>query len=107
MRMMSRDVGMVQRREELCFALKPRQPIHVLRKALGQDFERDLALQPRVARAIHLAHPAGAKRGESLIRPSRVPARSDISLEGSGNYRGSQEGRIENRPTPDGRYTAK
>ena len=36
---------------------------------LGQDLDRDLAAQPRVARPVDLAHPARAERGEDLVRP--------------------------------------
>jgi len=31
------------------------------------DFDRNVALQTRVSRAIHLAHPTGADGGEDLI----------------------------------------
>jgi len=46
----------------------PREPIGILRESLGQDLDRHLALQVRIARAIHLAHPAGAKGGQDFIR---------------------------------------
>ena len=35
---------------------------------LGEHLDRDVALQPGVARAIHLAHPAGADRGDHFVR---------------------------------------
>ena len=35
----------------------------------GQDLDRDLAAEARVAGAVDLAHPAGAERGEHLVRP--------------------------------------
>ena len=35
----------------------------------GQDLDGNTTLQPRVAGAINLAHPAGAKSGDDLIRP--------------------------------------
>ena len=56
-----RDVRMVQRREGLRFACEPREPIGIARERVGQDFDRDVAIQLRVARAIHLAHAAGAE----------------------------------------------
>ena len=35
---------------------------------VGQDLERDVAIQLRVARAIDLAHAAGAEGGEDFVR---------------------------------------
>ena len=48
-------------------------------KACGQDFERHLAVQVRVAGAIHLAHAARAERGDNFIRPE-----SGSGLQGHG-----------------------
>jgi len=45
----------VQPMSWLCLTLKSREAIWVSRKRLGKDLDRDFALQPRVARAIHLA----------------------------------------------------
>ena len=54
------DVGMIQRRERLRFARESRQAIGVVREGFGQNLDRDVAVQLRVARTIDLAHPAGA-----------------------------------------------
>ena len=51
-----RDVRVVQRREGLGFACEPSQPIGIVRKRVRQDFERDIAIQLRIARAIDLSH---------------------------------------------------
>ena len=56
------DVRMVERREDLRFALEAREPIGIVANDVGQDLDRDVAFQLRVARAIHLAHAAGAER---------------------------------------------
>ena len=53
-----RDVRMIERREHLRFALEPRQPIGIGRERVRQDLDRDVAIQLRVAGAIHLAHAA-------------------------------------------------
>ena len=42
-----------------------------------QDLDRDGAVQPRVARAIHLAHPARAKKGFDFIRIPKYSSRGD------------------------------
>ena len=47
---------MVERRERLCFALEPRQAIGVARKGVGQDLQRNVAIELRVAGAVDLSH---------------------------------------------------
>ena len=49
---MARDVRMIQRREDLRFALEPGQSLAVGRERFGQDLDRDLSLERwcRVAR---------------------------------------------------------
>ena len=65
---MPRDVRMIQRRERLRFALEPREPLGIGGERLGQDLDRDVATELRVARAIDLAHAAGPEGGEDLVR---------------------------------------
>ncbi len=60
--------GMIQRREGLRFAGETCEPFGVVHEEIGQDFDRDVAIQLRVAGAIHLAHTAGAQGGEDLVR---------------------------------------
>ena len=67
------DVRMIQRREHLRFAPKPREPIGVDAEGLGKDLQRDVAPELRVPRAIHLAHPAGAQGREDVVRPESRP----------------------------------
>ena len=52
----------------LRLALKPREPLRIGGERLGQDLDRDVAIQLRVARAIDLAHAAGAERRQDLVR---------------------------------------
>ena len=49
-------------------ALKPREPLGVGGERLGQDLDRDVAIQLRVACAVDLAHAARAERGQDLVR---------------------------------------
>ena len=58
---MMRDVGMIQRREGLGFAYEPREPFGVAHEEIGQDLDRDVALELRVRGAIDLAHAARAE----------------------------------------------
>ena len=55
-----------ERRER--FLQEARDAIGIAADRLGQDLDRDVALQLRIARAIHLAHAAGADRVEDLER---------------------------------------
>jgi hypothetical protein len=63
-----RDVGMIERREDFGFALESRQPFAIVGDISGEDLDGDLALQPRIARPIHLSHTAGAKLRDDLVR---------------------------------------
>ena len=58
---------MAQRRDDARFALEARERLRVVGETLGKNLDRDVALQPRVPGAIHLAHSAGAERREHLI----------------------------------------
>ena len=58
---------MVERGEHLRFALETREPVGVVRRTSRQDFDRDIASELRVARAIDLAHAAGAEMGDDLV----------------------------------------
>jgi hypothetical protein len=59
---------MIQRSEGLCFALEARHAFGIARKLFGQNLERDLAIQIRVARPIHFAHPTRTERRLDVIR---------------------------------------
>ena len=59
-----RDVGMVERREHLRLSLETRQAIRIVRE---QILDRDVAIEPQVARAIHLAHAARAELGDHFV----------------------------------------
>ena len=58
---------MIQRREHFRFALKPADAIRIARELVRQDFDRNLALQFRIASAIHLAHAAFAEQCDNLM----------------------------------------
>ena len=62
------NVRMIQRRQDLRFAFEPRQPVGVERKGVWEDLERDLAVQPGIARAVDLTHPADAQSTGDFVR---------------------------------------
>ncbi len=59
---------MVQRRQHAGFALEARQPVAVRGEPRRQHLDGDIAAQLRVARAIDLAHPAGAQQRRDRVR---------------------------------------
>jgi hypothetical protein len=54
------DVRVVERHKHVRFALEPRNAICVATKHMWQHLDRDVTIQARLARAIHLAHAARA-----------------------------------------------
>ena len=62
------DMWMIQRGEDLGFALKPGKPFRIGGKRFGEDLECDIPFEPRVARTIHLAHPARPEGRHNLMR---------------------------------------
>ena len=63
-----RDVRMIERCQHLCFAAETRQAIRIVGHRRQQHLDRDIAIQLRIARAIHLTHPTRAERGENFVR---------------------------------------
>ena len=51
-----RDTGMIERREQLGFALEPGEPFGVTRDIIGQNFDRDVSTELGVVRAIDFTH---------------------------------------------------
>lgn len=62
-----KDVRMRQGGDRLGFALEPLERIAVLRQMVGQHLEGHVAIEPRVARAIDLAHAPGAKQRRDFV----------------------------------------
>ena len=59
---------MVQRGENLRLALESRETLRIIRERRGQDLDRNVAIELRVARAEHLAHPARADGARDFVR---------------------------------------
>ncbi len=62
------DVRVVERSEHLRLALEPRETIGVARECLGQNLQRDVAIELRVACTPHLAHAARTEQCDDFIR---------------------------------------
>jgi hypothetical protein len=52
----------------LRFALEAREAIGVMTECFGQDFECDIAIEPRIARAIDLAHATHTDERDDFVR---------------------------------------
>ena len=62
------DIGMIQRHQQLRFALEPRQPFRIGHEGIRQQLQRDIPLQPRIPGAIHLSHSTLTQQGRHFVR---------------------------------------
>ena len=62
------DVRMIELRDRARFAVEPLAELRVGGEALGQDLDRDGAIEARVARLVDLAHAARADRRRDFVR---------------------------------------
>ena len=62
------DVRMIERGQDLRFALEACEPVDIEGEELGQNLQRDVAIELGVACAIDLAHPTRTKRAEDFVR---------------------------------------
>jgi hypothetical protein len=59
---------MVQRGQDVRFSFEARHARGFDGEHLRQDLDRDVAVQPRVARTVHLSHAAGAQQLVNFAR---------------------------------------
>jgi hypothetical protein len=58
---------MIQRRKRMRLAREPREALRIVRQLLGKNLEGNLAVQLRVAGAIHLAHASRTDEGNDFV----------------------------------------
>src|SRR5260370_599066 len=63
------DVRMIQAGDGPCFPLESFAQFGTICKLRRQNLDGDDAVQPRVAGAVHLTHPARANAGEDFVGP--------------------------------------
>ena len=63
------DVRVAQRRGRAGLLLEAVEAIDIGREDAGQDLDRDVTPEPRIACPVHFAHAACAERGHDLVRP--------------------------------------
>src|SRR6266481_4121241 len=61
------DVRMIQTRDGFCFALKPLLANRIGGELRRKNLDGDVALQPRVPRAIHFSHPTCAEGRRDFV----------------------------------------
>ncbi len=61
------DMRMIQRGKSLRFTFEASEAVRIGSECLGQDLERDVAIQLRIARAIHLAHAARPEQAQDFV----------------------------------------
>jgi hypothetical protein len=75
-----RDIVMVECGEDLSLAREPREPIAISSDKLGQNLQRDIAIERHVAGAIDLAHAARTDEREDFVRTeARAGGKSHLS----------------------------
>ena len=62
------DVRMIELRDRAGFAIEALAELRVGGEGVGENLDRDRAIEPRVAGFVHLAHPAGADERQDLVR---------------------------------------
>ena len=60
------------------FLLEAMQPARVGGERFGDQLDRDVAPEPRIARAVDLAHAAGANPADDLVRTDARPGRDGM-----------------------------
>ena len=63
---------MIERGQELGFTLESSDTIGIGGDRRRQNLQRDVTLQPGIARAIHFAHSAFAQLRDNRIRPDAL-----------------------------------
>ena len=74
------DIGVTQRRDRTRFAVETFFGLRIMGEMGRQDLDRDRPFEPGIACAIHLTHPARAKRRNDLIRPEFERPRLESSV---------------------------
>ena len=68
------DVRMIELRDRLRFALESQLEVRAVGQLRRQNLDCHLTIEPCVASAVHVAHPARADRREDLVRPEPSPS---------------------------------
>jgi hypothetical protein len=73
---------MIQSGDGARFAIEPFETLGVLRDVRWQHFERDVAPESRIPRAIYVAHSTRTERGHNFVRTKLVTNGKRHALQG-------------------------
>ena len=76
------NVWMIERGSRASFLLEAAQPVGIIGKRSGQNFDRDFAVKTSIARAINFTHPARAERREYFVRAELRASRNRDRVSG-------------------------
>ena len=62
-----RDARMLQRRKHTCLAVEPHPAVRIVRDGRRKEFDRHVAPELDIVRAIHFTHPAAADQAVDPI----------------------------------------
>ena len=75
------DVGVVQDCGRAGFLLEAAQPNGIAGPERRQHLDRDIAVEPRIARPVDVAHASGAEGGEDLVRTETASGHNTHELQ--------------------------
>ena len=62
------NMGMIQARDDARLTFETLAPCGIVCEMLGEDFDRNGAIEARILGFVDLAHPAGAEWRQALVR---------------------------------------
>ena len=68
----------IERGQQPRLALEPREPLAVRGKPDGQDLNRHVPVELRIAGAIHLTHPADAQQRANFVAADSLPDEGSV-----------------------------
>ena len=80
------DVGMIERRQQLRFPLKPAQHLAIPDEPLRQNLERHLTAQLSIGGPIHCTHSAFAEFGRNLVMVDALSDQGNLCWIGVGKH---------------------
>ena len=80
------DVGVVQGRGRAGFLLEAAQAIGIAGPERRQHLDRDIAVEPRVARPVDVAHASGAEGREDLVRTEAASGHNTHAVAGERSH---------------------
>ena len=75
-----RDIRMIERGDQFCFALEASQTVRIASDAVGQNLQRNLPLQAAITGPVDFAHAPRAKRRQHFVGSNEVSGSQHVSI---------------------------